>query len=121
MNYFEKYRCEFQDILGLQWHVSIEEWAAAQGVIIDMKATGDPLNIEYFSDSEELFDSPIKGSKADLTIYSFTNFQWIEIYSAGDFNYRMSIYAGANLYWQGFILAGSYSEPYDGVAYPVTN
>ena len=120
MDFFPKYRCEFCDIIGLQWVINIEEWAAIQGVITPMKATGDPLNIEFFSDSEELFDSPVKGSKADLTIYSETDFQWIGIYSAGDFEYRMSIYAGANLYWQGYILAESYSEPYDGTAYPVT-
>jgi hypothetical protein len=120
MNWYPSYRCEFQDILGLQWKVDIEEWLSSQGAITNMIATGDPLNIEFLSDSQELFDSPIKGSRANLTIYSETDFQWIAMYSSGNFEKRMCIYHGATLYWKGFVLADSYSEPYDGVAYPVT-
>jgi hypothetical protein len=121
MDFFTKYRTEFTDILGLDWQVDIEEYAAVSGTITPMKATGDPLNIEYFSDSDELLDNPIKGSTSKISVYSDTDFEWVNIYDTGDLTLRMSVYYGPTptLYWQGFITANTYSEPYDGTSYPV--
>ena len=115
------YRLEFPDRLGVNWKVDF--LIDGGGAVTDMTGTGDPVNIEYLSSSEELFDSPIKGSTANISVYSMVIFQWIGLYAEGDLDTKVNIYydnSGDVLFWSGYIISGAYSEPYDGVAYPVT-
>jgi len=86
-----------------------------------MQATGDPSHIEYLSKSDHFYDNPIKGSMKEFYIYSDNNFQFADLYSVDNMQYRVSFYYGPTniLYWRGYIQTGSYQEPYDGVSYPV--
>jgi len=61
------YRTEFTDNLGVDW--KIDFLIGGGGAVTSMTGTGDPLTIEYMSSSEELFDSPIKGSMASVSVY----------------------------------------------------
>lgn len=90
------------------------------GMIYSMQATGEPLNIEFLSSSDDIHQDPIKGSKADINVYSDVDFEWLELCAVEDMGYRISIYAGDSLFWQGYIITNNWSEPYDPVAYPVT-
>lgn len=120
MSWAIKYRKEFTDILGLDWKIEIEEDAYAGSVIVIPESTDSPLNIQYLANSDELFDTPIKGSKADLTIYANSNFQWVDLYTYQDQHFRMSIYYNSTLYWRGYVLSDNYQEPYDTPDYAVT-
>jgi len=82
---------------------------------------GDPLYIEFLAKSDRLHDNPIRGSMAHLFVYADIDFQYAEFYAVQDMQFRTSIYQGAehDLYWRGFITSDNYSEPYDGVPYPV--
>jgi len=114
-----KYRTEFTDIHNLDWRVDIEEDAYI-GAINTMQSTGSPLSVEYLANSDHILNEPVKGTIAEFSVYSKTNFQYAELYAIEEFYNRVSIYYGdANLYWRGYIMPGSYAEPYDGVAYPV--
>lgn len=122
MSYVTKYRALWTDILGVDWKIDIEQDGYTTP-IYDMQCTNDPLRIEYLSSTDDIHQDPIKGSRADLHIYSDTNFQYAEFYSVDDQEYRMSIYyddSGYQLFWRGFVVSDNYSEPYDGVTYPVT-
>lgn len=117
-----KYRCEWTDILNLDWKVDIEDETAAS-TITTMQTTGDPMSIEFMAGSDDLFDNPIKGSRADLRVYSTTNFQYINLIAVEDMQWRMSIYyndGSDHLYWRGFVITNNYQEPYDGIPYTVT-
>lgn len=117
MAYQTKYLIEFADYLKLQWKIEFltDPWA---GAVTYLTATGDPLHIEFLSDSDE-FNDPIRPSKAIINVYSLTDFALLDFYSDQDFRIKCNIYCGANIYWTGFVITGEYQEPYDCVPYPV--
>ena len=119
MAFDTKYIAEFTDLLGLDWKIEVEDESAHSGDPAVMQLSGGPLSIAHFSNSDHLFDSPIKGSKVDFTVES-TNFQYIDFYTTEDLRWRVSIYHGVTLYWRGFILTDNYSEPYDSEKFSVT-
>jgi|WetSurMetagenome_2_1015567.scaffolds.fasta_scaffold00157_45 uncharacterized protein (TIGR02145 family) len=118
MAYFVKYRCEFKDFLGLDWSIDFLKDLTSQPVIINLIATGNPLNIEYNSDSDE-FNEPVRTSKAVMNVYSETDFQLTEFFSVQDFEFKINVYCNSHIYWTGFNVTAEYSEPYDCVPYPV--
>lgn len=116
-----KYYCEWTDLLGLDWRVDIEKDGSFTAEA--MQVTGNPLEIEYLSPSDDLFESNIRGSIAKLNIYSITHFQWSEFYAVEDREYRMSIYyddSGDVLFWRGYIISDGYQEPYNTIPYATT-
>lgn len=120
MEWFTKYRMEFKDLLGLGWQVDIQEYVAEQGTITTMQPTGNPLNIDWLSNSDNLFDSTVNGSVATINVYANTDFEWADLYNYDQLTYRVRVsYTGGLTYWYGYINSEGYTEPYDGVAYPV--
>jgi hypothetical protein len=113
-----KYRAEFTDINGADWQVDIEQdpWA---GAITSMQTTGNPLEIEFLTLSDDLLGSPVKGSTATLNVECDTNFAYIDLYSYADMKFRMKVYCNSVLYWQGWV-STDYTEPYDTPPYTVS-
>jgi len=121
MAWDKKYRIDFKDIFNLSWWVFIEDETAGTDASTPATPTDTPLIINFLSNGDNIFESPICGSTATLNIYADVDFQWIDLYSFGNLTYRVSIYYGTGtLYWQGFINSSGYQEPYDGVSYPVS-
>lgn len=118
MAFAVKYRAEFTDINGDDWTVNISEDGFV-GAIATMQTTGNPLEIEYLTASDDLHSSPIKGSMAILNVECDTNFQYIGLYSSADMTYLMQVYCGATLRWQGWV-STDYTEPYDTPPYTVS-
>jgi hypothetical protein len=117
-----KYIAEFTDILGVDWQINIDEDGFA-GTETTMQCSGNPFTIEHLSDSDDIYDSHIRGSRADLTVESDTDFLWTDLYAIQDQQFRMSIYyysAGWVLYWQGYVITDNYQEPYNQAPYSVT-
>ena len=120
MSWNVRHRIEFTDINAVYWRLDIEEEDYA-GAISKIQATGNPINIEYLAASDSILDKPVKGSLVEFSFYSDTHFQWIHLYSVNDFQFRISIYTDEDtLFWRGYIITANYSEPYDGISYPVT-
>jgi hypothetical protein len=119
MSWDIKYRCEFTDILALDWKIDFEDETAHSGDPVSMQGTGTPLKFNFLSNSQAVFEDPIHGSTVDINIYSDTHFQWAGFYAYEEQKWRISIYYGSTLYWCGFINSKGYNEPYDGVSYPV--
>jgi hypothetical protein len=117
MSWEVKYRCEFTDILGIDWTVDIEEDGTPE--MEYMQATGDPLHIEWLTPSDDLLSDPIKGSMVTLNVECDTNFKYIDLYSSEDMVYKMKIYHGVTLYWQGWV-STDYTESYDTPSYTVS-
>jgi hypothetical protein len=117
MSYEVKYRVEFASLSNIQWKIEILE-DDFSGSITDLLATGDPLHLEYNSDSDA-FNEPIRTSKAVFNVYSFTDFELIDFYTDQDFRLKVNIYKNDAINWTGWIITGEYGEPYDPVPYPV--
>jgi len=114
-----KHRGEFTDIQGLYWRADIEEDAYG-GDVMKLKFAGIPLMIEFLSTDDDPFN-PIRGTKVDLTFYSDTDFQYVELYSVDNLQFRVKIYDNDDsLYFVGYVIVGNYEEPYEGVSYAVT-
>ncbi len=118
MAYVEKYLIEFKDIYGPDWSISIQEDAFG-GIVTNLIATDSPLIIQHDSDSDA-YNEPIRPSKAVFTVYSETEFALTDFYTDEDFRLKVIIKCESDIYWQGFIVSGEYSEPYEQVPYPVT-
>lgn len=118
MAWVVKYDMEIADLNGIVWKVEIEEDAFA-GTKTTLKGTDNPIRFEYDNNSDDVFD-PIHASSVIISVYSETNFSLIDLYSTEDLQYRVKVYQSASLYWQGYIITGNYSEPYEDVPYPVS-
>jgi hypothetical protein len=120
MAYGTKHRCEFYDIKGLEWRWDFE-LDGYSSTINTMQASGSPATYEPLSDSDDLFDSPVRGIKATLRVKSNSLFQYAEFYTMTDLMMRCSIYHGAShtLYFRGYVQPFNYSEPYDDYPYDV--
>ena len=122
MSWEVKYRVSFQDDKKLPWKIDILEDLGVAPTIIELQPGSDPLNIEWNSDSDE-FNESIRPSKANINVFSTTDFSLVDLYSDEDFHFKVNIYkgaAGTSLFWTGWIVTGEYSEPYDQPPYPVT-
>lgn len=118
MAFSTKYQSLFKDILSLDWSVYFEKDPYTES-ITDLKPTENPLNFDFLSPSDDWIQDPIKGTLANIGVYSQTNFQLSEFFETQERTIRCSIYAGSNLFFRGFVLPLNTSEPYDGIAYPV--
>jgi hypothetical protein len=117
MTWDPKYTCEYTDILGLDWKWDFE--FDGSFTPITLQASGGAQPIEFLSQGEDLTDNPIKGSKADLTIETLSDFQWEDLCPNQDQYIRCSIYAGVNLFWRGYVIPDNLSEPYNMPRYSV--
>jgi len=117
MSFVTKYNIQFRDTWNLNWQILIQEDAWG-GVITNLTPTGNALKIEYNTDSDE-FNDPVRPSKTVFNVWAQTDFQLIDLYSDEDFHFKVLIYAGGVLKWQGFIVTSEFSEPYDCTPYPV--
>lgn len=115
------YRQQFKDIHDVLWTVLIGDTSGTP-TYVDFTNTGEPLTIDFLSNSSELFDNPVKGSIANISVYADEHFQWTHISSSGELNIPVLITYGETntVYWRGLISPNTYQEAYDGVSYPVT-
>ena len=118
MAFWNKYKVELSDYLGLRWDIEIQEDSAA-GSTTYLTGTGSPLRIEYNSDSDE-YNASVRPSKAIFSVYSNTDFALTDFYTDQDFRLKVNIKFGSTLYWTGFVITSEYSEPYSDTPYPVT-
>jgi hypothetical protein len=121
MNWEIKYSCSFYDILLVKWTVDILEYLASPPAsVLEMKAGSDPLIFDFLSDTDDILDSPIRGSKFSINVVSKTSFQWTGIYTNQDRSLKVNIYYGSTPYLTGFITSNNYSEPYNDTPYEIT-
>jgi hypothetical protein len=116
MAWVTKYRCEFYDIKGLAWKWDFELDGYTTPVY-NMQAAGDPATYEPLADTDDLYENPVRGIRAELRVISESLFQYSEFFTVTDLQMRCSIYYGSTLYFRGYVLPFSYSEPYSDYPY----
>lgn len=114
----ERYRIEFSDLQKVEWRISIED-PDFTGNYTLLKATGNPLNISYDNESDDVFD-PMRPSRATFEVYSETNFALLDLYSVEDMHYPVNIYCNESLFWSGYVETQNYEEVYEPVPYAVS-
>ena len=114
----ERWRIEFSDLQKVEWRISIED-PDFTGDYTLLKATGNPLNISYENESDDVFD-PMRPSRATFEVYSETNFALLDLYSVEDMHYPVTIYCNDTLFWSGYVETQNYEEVYEPVPYAVS-
>ena len=117
MAWVEKYRLEFKDTYGVLWTRKIYEDGFG-GSKTDLTGTGEPLNYEFLSDSDE-FDEPIRETRGMSNVYAMTNFALADLYSTEEMHFLVEDYIGATLFFKGYVNAGNCEEDYNDIPYPV--
>ena len=91
----------------ITWRIDILEDGFA-GSVTELKGTQSPVEIEW--DTINLYREHIMPSKAKIRLVSDSTFS--EFITADEEDYRVDIYKDGTLYWQGFVLPGSYEEEF---------
>lgn len=119
MAIYSTYLIEFKDFLSLDWSIEVMQDLTVDPGQTTLLATGNPLTIEFNADSDE-FNDPLRTSKAICRVYSQTDFQLLPLFASEDLSAPVYIKCGGNDYWQGFVKANEYEEPYTCPPYPVS-
>lgn len=114
----ERWRIEFSDLQKVEWRISIAD-PDFTGSYTLLKATGNPLNIAYDNESDDVFD-PMRPSRATFEVYSLTNFVLLDLYSVEDMHYPVTIYCNGSVFWKGYVETQNYEEVYEPVPYAVS-
>jgi len=106
------YKQQFYDRLNVKWEVYIREWNYGGAVNTIEKGSGNPLRIEAYGE-DDILGQNILGSKATMEWWSYVHFEYSDLFLCDDFEYKVSIFRGGVLHWNGFIIPNQYREPYD--------
>lgn len=116
------YRVEFYDLLGNVNRFDIEKKNYA-GSVTEINSGGYPLVYNKFSSGlEDFFKSPINSSAVDVELMSTSNFQFRNLFTQDNREYRGVWYlntgGGLAEKWRGFSIPDVFSEPYISTPYP---
>lgn len=76
------------------------------------KSDGEqPVTIEYVGDPENK-DKVVIGSQCTVSLHDEIGFQFTDLFSTTERDYRVDVYIDNNLIWTGYVLPDSYSEDY---------
>ena len=117
MSWNVKYRLEFSDFKNIPWKIEIED--SSIHTPINLTGSEYPLVFEYNNESDDVFE-PFKSSKANISFISSTMFEYANLYSTEDLQYRVNCYDSSILKWQGFIIPKEYREPYESIPHVVS-
>src|SRR5690554_1289960 len=117
--YNVRWRLEFQDELGRQKRADVLE-RDYSGSITEVEGAGfSPLTISLQNSGDEKYDT-IKSTEISLSIYAGTNFEFEEISTATDKQFKIEVYEDNTLKHVGYVIPEIYTEPYTATPYPVT-
>jgi len=123
MAFSTKYKGEFTDNEGEDWTVEILEDGYG-GAVNTMQLAGVPLIIEWPSDNDDCFDQNIRGSSASIGVYCESDFQYSELFTSDNLEFKVYIYTGTGGgivdRWHGWITSNVWNEPYSLIPYAIT-
>ena len=123
MAFSTKYKGEFTDNEGEDWTVEILEDGYG-GAVNTMRLAGVPLIIEWPSDNDDCFDQNIRGSSASIGVYCESDFQYSELFTSDNLEFKVYIYTGTGGgivdRWHGWITSNVWNEPYSLIPYAIT-
>lgn len=117
MAYATHWRGEFTDNEGEDWKIEIQEDGYG-GSVDTMQMSGNPLTIEWPSTSDDLHEQNIRGSQAQIEVYSESDMEYATLFTSDKLEYKVNIYYDdTTLYWTGFVTADTWREPYADYPY----
>ena len=104
---------EFTDVFGRDYKVEIEK--KLPGVLTTtpevLNLSASPVVITQHGSGSET-ESPIKAQDLSLTLNSVEDFQYINLYSGSNFDYRIKlIYSGSTI-WMGYVIPDQWNEAF---------
>jgi hypothetical protein len=88
------------------------------GASSEIRLMDSPAIIKYLKDGDDKFQT-IKGSECALAIDSTYSFQFLDLFTAQDKDYKCEVYKNNALIWVGLINPESFTEPYKDPGYTV--
>ena len=109
---------EFTDVFGRDYKVEIEK--KLPGVLTTtpevLNLSASPVVITQHGSGSET-ESPIKAQDISLTLKSVEDFQYINLYSGSNFDYRIKlIYSGSTI-WMGYVIPDQWNEAFNSPPY----
>lgn len=109
MAYLIKYFIRYKRRSGNPTYIHIEEKDYA-GSYTTLDAQNDPLEISFSGDPKDIF-KPTIGSGAKIKVVA-DPLQLIDLFTDDPFKYRVKVYNGGTLMWQGFVDQNIYNESF---------
>ena len=111
MAYGVKYNLTFKDHFQTQWDVDFLT-DGYSGAITDLIGTGDDPIIINYEASDYFTHTPIKASSVEINLIETTDDSYRDFFIS-DKAYKVKVYKGVNLFWQGWTIAEGYSSLYN--------
>jgi hypothetical protein len=111
MSYGVKYRCEWTNHFGQACKLDILKLDYS-GTVDDVYCSREPIRFDLEVSSDFLLDEPIWGIQLIINLVATTDFQFLDLYTNNNREYKVIFYIDATAVWSGFILPDQYQEEY---------
>ena len=110
------YNITFEDYYGQANILRIRKLGYV-GPSTQIKMSGNPIQIKYDTPTDNLLD-PINGSAMTIELIPSTTFQFKDLYTSNNRDYRVEHLIGGSVNWVGFLLPEQYDAAYKIAPYP---
>lgn len=112
MSYGKRYTAKFYDIGGHMWDLEIysKDYEGSAENIEKMSAT--PLTFDYGETRRVPHDRPVYDTRASFALESLSRLQFASLFSTNAKEHQVTIKHKGNIFFNGFLVSGTYAEPY---------
>lgn len=118
MAYALKYYMEYKDRHENLWRVELLQDGYIGGVVSEMQPSAAPFSTEAAAASTDKF-SPIRVTTAVLRVEVDTDYQYMDLYTQNDKEFKVVAKCNGAAYYTGFLVAEEYGEPYTAPGYSI--
>jgi len=101
MSYYTKYRLDFYDDRGDYYKLLIIDRKGPYSEIINLRATDNPIIIEYHQEANDI--SQFITSSLKINLYTRRPLEFFDLYDAGELQYIVQLERNNDIFWLGFL------------------
>lgn len=116
MAYYLRYQHSFKDERGQQWKIEIYKESSITLQIFDLECGSSPIVINYRNSGDEKYSS-IKSSVAIINIKVIENFDYRELITFEERDFKVILKKGNYDYWVGYCVSDTFQEEYIDTPY----
>jgi len=110
MSWGTKYKLTWDDLFGQAGELLLQK-KDYDGEVTNITGSGNPVAPTFDTPSDFKLD-PINGSFITINLWAVTRFQFLDLRTLNNREYRVIYNLDTSLYWKGFILPDQYQEEY---------
>lgn len=116
MAYNLRFYHNFKDETGQQWTIEIYRDIVTPPAQVEIECGESPIVLSYRNSGDEKY-SNIKSSVAIINIYVTTNFDYRELVTFNEREFKVILKKGSYTYWVGYLISDTYQEQYTDTPY----